>query len=149
LSRRQKAPKPRSTLLVVDDEPGIVDVLIAVLEDAGHRASGAANGQEALSKLRASLPDLVLLDVEMPVLDGGATLTAMKADPRLESVPVLMMSGIAESMVKRRCRGYDAFLRKPFSLDELLDAVARLLGRGAGRRRDAARKAKRTASPQK
>ena len=149
MSPRQRTTTPRSTILVVDDEPGIVDVLSAVLEDAGHRASGASNGQEALSKLKASLPDVVLLDVEMPVLDGGATLSAMKADPRLSSIPVLMMSGIAESMVKRRCRGYDAFLRKPFSLDDLLDAVNSLLGRAAGRRRKAPAKAKRPASPQK
>ena len=53
------------------------------------------------------------------------------------------------SMVKRRCRGYDAFLRKPFSLEELLDTVESLLGRGAGRRRSTAPKGKRTASPQK
>ena len=149
MSPRQKAAKPRSTILVVDDEPGIVDVLIAVLEDAGHRASGAANGQEALAKLKASLPDVVLLDVEMPVLDGGATLSAMKADLRLSSVPVLMMSGIAESMVKRRSRGYDAFLRKPFSLEELLAAVDGLLARAAGRRRNAPPRAKRAGSSQK
>lgn len=134
MSPRQRPKQQRATILVVDDEPGIVDVLIAVLDDAGHRASGAANGQEALSKLKASPPDLMLLDVEMPVLDGGATLSAMKADPRLSSVPVLMMSGIAESMVKRRCRGYDAFLRKPFSLDDLLDATEALLARSTGRR---------------
>jgi CheY-like chemotaxis protein len=149
LSPRQKAAKPRSTILVVDDEPGIVDVLIAVLEDAGHRASGAANGEEALSKLKASLPELMLLDVEMPVLDGPATLGMMKADPRLSSLPVLMMSGVTESMVKRRCRGYDAFLRKPFSLDELLDAVDRLLSRPAGRRRDGSPRGKRTAPQQR
>lgn len=149
MSPRQKAAKPRSTILVVDDEPGIVDVLIAVLEDAGHRATGASNGEEALSKLKASLPEVVLLDVEMPVLDGASTLSAMKADPRLSSLPVVLMSGITESMVKRRCRGYDAFLRKPFSLDELLDAVDGLLGRAAGRRRNPPPKGKRTASRQK
>lgn len=149
MSPRQKPPKPRSTILVVDDEPGIVDVLSAVLKDAGHQTSGAGNGQEALSRLKASVPDLVLLDVEMSVLDGGATLSAMKADPRLSSVPVIVMSGIAESMVKRRCRGYDAFLRKPFSLDELLDTVNELTGRAAGRRRHATTQGKRPARPQR
>jgi len=149
LSPRQRPQQQRSTILVIDDEPGIVDVLIAVLEDAGHRASGAANGQEALSKLKASLPDLVLLDVEMPVLDGGATLSAMKADPRLASVPVVLMSGIVESMVKRRCRGHDAFLRKPFSLDDLLETINTLLGRAPPRRRTDKPRAKRTTSQPK
>jgi CheY-like chemotaxis protein len=129
LSPRHSPKQQRTTILVVDDEPGIVDVLIAVLQDAGHRASGAANGREALSKLKVSSPDLLLLDVEMPVLDGGATLSAMRADARLSAIPVLVMSGITESIVKRRCRGYDAFLRKPFSLDDLLDAVDALLAR--------------------
>lgn len=129
MSPRHSPKQQRTTILVVDDEPGIVDVLIAVLQDAGHRASGAANGREALAKLKVSSPDLLLLDVEMPVLDGGATLSAIRADARLSAIPVLVMSGITESIVKRRCRGYDAFLRKPFSLDDLLDAVDALLAR--------------------
>lgn len=144
MSPRQSPKQQRSSILVVDDEPGIVDVLSAVLEDAGHRASGAANGQEALVKLKTKPPDLLLIDLEMPVLDGGATLAAMKSDARLANVPVILMSGITESMVKRRCRGYDIFLRKPFSLDDLLDAVEAQLGRAAGRRRSASAKAKRT-----
>ena len=131
---RDRPKRKRKSILVVDDEPGIVDVLITVLEDAGHRALGASNGQDALSKLKASLPDLMLLDVEMPVLDGGGTLRALKADARLASIPVLMMSGIPESMVKRRCRGFDAFLRKPFSLDELIAMVDALVGRSASAR---------------
>ena len=127
MTPRHRPKQRRTSILIVDDEPGIVDVLISVLEDAGHRAWGAANGLEGLSKLKASLPEVMLLDVEMPVLDGGETLRALRADPRLSSVAVLMMSGIPESMVKRRCRGYDAFLRKPFSLDELLQTVEALV----------------------
>lgn len=119
----------RPSILVVDDESGTVEVLIALLTDAGYRAVGAANGQEALEKMRAALPDLVLLDFVMPVLDGAETLSAIKRDVRLAKVPVVMMSGILESMVKRREKGYAAFLRKPFYLDELLDLVARQLSR--------------------
>jgi len=131
LSPRHPSKKPKS-ILVVDDEPGIVDVLIAVLSDAGYRASGAAHGQEALSKLQLSVPDLMLLDLEMPVLDGGDTLRALRTDARLASVGVVMMSGIPESMVRRRCRGFEAFLRKPFSLDELLETLSALAdGRAA------------------
>lgn len=148
MSPRHRSKQKRTSILVVDDEPGIVDVLIAVLEDAGHRASGAANGQEGLSRLKSGLPDLMVLDVEMPVLDGEATLRALKSDPRLSSLPVLMMSGIPESMVKRRCRGYDAFLRKPFSLDELLETVDAIVNGAAPRRRNEPSRSKR-AKPQK
>ncbi|HTV24566.1 MAG TPA: response regulator [Polyangiaceae bacterium] len=149
MSPRHRTKQKRTSILIVDDEPGIVDVLIAVLEDAGHRASGATNGQEGLSRLKASLPDLMLLDVEMPVLDGEETLRALKADPRLAAVPVLMMSGIPESMVKRRCRGYDAFLRKPFSLAELLETVDTLTNGAAPRRRTARPRAKRAPAQKK
>src|SRR5262245_5042612 len=93
----------RRSILVVDDEGGIIDVLIAVLKDAGYAATGASNGQEALAQLRGTLPDLVLLDLEMPVLDGADTLRALSADPRLAGLNVALMSGIPESMVKRRC----------------------------------------------
>lgn len=126
MSARDRAK--RRSILVVDDEGGIIDVLIAVLHDAGYVATGASNGQEALAQLRGTLPDLVLLDLEMPVLDGAETLRALSADPRLARLNVAIMSGIPESMVKRRCRGHRAFLRKPFSLDELLDTVGELAG---------------------
>jgi CheY-like chemotaxis protein len=116
----------RQSILVVDDEPGIVDVLMAVLEDAGYRATGVGNGQEALAQLDGSVPDLILLDFEMPLLDGASTLRRLQSSAA-RAVPVLMMSGVPESMVQRRCHGYRAFLRKPFSLDELLDAVRQVL----------------------
>lgn len=110
-------------MLVVDDEPGTVEVLCMVLSDAGFRASGAANGEEALSEMNAEVPDFVLLDLVMPVMDGGETLRVLRADPRWKGVSVIMMSGIPESMVRRRASGYDDFLRKPFSLEALVATI--------------------------
>lgn len=114
-------------MLVVDDEPGIVEVLCAVLQDLRCRAVGAADGEEALVQLRAAPPDLVLLDLEMPVLDGGHTLHAIRKDPRLAALPVILMSGLPESTAKRRSQGYDAYLRKPFALDEFFETIIPLL----------------------
>jgi CheY-like chemotaxis protein len=116
----------RQSILVVDDEPGIVDVLTAVLEDAGYRVTGAGNGQKALAQLAEAVPDLMLLDFEMPLLDGASTLRRLQG-AAARAIPVVMMSGVPESMVQRRCRGYRAFLRKPFSLDELLETVRQVL----------------------
>jgi CheY-like chemotaxis protein len=127
LRARDRSKQPRRSILVVDDEQGIVEVLVAVLGDAGHRALGATNGKDALAKLEASMPELVLLDLEMPVMDGAHTLKALRSDARYAGLPVIMMSGIPESMVKRRCPGADAVLRKPFALDELLATIERLL----------------------
>lgn len=130
-SKRARGAPRRRSILVVDDEAVTVDVLTAVLADAGLRVIGAANGREALAKLERAEPDLVLLDYMMPVLDGSETLKAIRQLDGSSKVPIVMMSGIPESMVKRKSRGYDAFLRKPFSLDELMSAVNRLLQRNA------------------
>lgn len=124
---KARARSRRKSILVVDDEPGTVGVLLAVLADAGYEVSGAVHGRDALARLAQARPDLILLDFVMPVLDGAETLKALQADTRTARIPVVMMSGIPESMIKRRCRGYDAFLRKPYSLTELLGIVERLL----------------------
>lgn len=128
-SKRARGAPRRRSILVVDDEAVTVDVLTAVLSDAGLQVFGAANGKEALAKLPKAKPDLILLDYMMPVLGGAETLKAIRETGRHASTPIVMMSGIPESMIKRRSRGYDAFLRKPFSLDELLTTVDRLLQR--------------------
>lgn len=118
-------------ILVVDDEPGTVRVLGAVLEDAGFRVESASNGRVALEMLEAGPHDIVLLDFLMPHLDGSETLRAIRKDRRFAAVRVVMMSGVAESIVARRCRvSYDAFLRKPFSLDELIGTVQSVAGAG-------------------
>lgn len=114
-------------MLVVDDEPGIVEVLCAVLQDVRCRVATAADGEEALVQLRASVPDLVVLDLEMPALDGAQTLRVIRKDPRWAALPVILMSGLPESTAKRRSQGYNAFLRKPFALDELLQTMEPLI----------------------
>ena len=122
-SKRRNAG--RSSILVIDDEQGTVDVLMAVLSDAGFEAAGAANSREALAKLGRTTIDLVLLDFVMPAPDGAEILRFLRSELGLTDMPVVLMSGVPESMVRRRCRGYQAFLRKPFSLDELLVTVER------------------------
>ncbi|HEY5146915.1 MAG TPA: response regulator [Polyangiaceae bacterium] len=119
------------TIVVVDDEFGLAEVLGATLSDLGHRVHIAANGAQGLSVMAEHPPDLVLLDYMMPLLDGPGVLEAMRSDPRLAGVPVLMMSAMPESTVRARCSGYRAFLRKPFAFDALVDAVHRALGDGA------------------
>ena len=137
MSSRDPSNSKRGSILIVDDESGIVDVLSAVLTDEGYRVEGAAHGQDALDKIAEGHPDLMVLDLEMPVLDGADTLRALRADEARSRLPVLMMSGLTESIVKRRCRGYQAFLRKPFTLDELLATVARLIKSSGARPRTA------------
>jgi CheY-like chemotaxis protein len=119
------------TVVVVDDEFGLAEVLAATLSDQGYRVHVAANGAQGLAVMAEHPPDLVLLDYMMPLLDGPGVLEAMRSDPRLAGVPVLMMSAMPEATVRARCSGYLAFLRKPFGFEALIEAVHRALGDGA------------------
>jgi CheY-like chemotaxis protein len=119
------------TVLVIDDEFGVVEVLLAALRDEGYRAVAAADGRQGLELLRETRPDLVLLDFMMPRMDGTATAKAMRAAPETRDIPIVMMSGVSEAAVRQRFAGYTAFLRKPFRVRAALELVERLIGRGA------------------
>lgn len=118
-----------ASVLVVDDEFGIARLLEDVLTDEGHRVALAANGRQALEKLAAERPDLVLADYMMPIMDGAELLRAMAADPRFKDIPVVLMSSIPEAAVAERCLGYVRFVRKPFKIADIVDIVAALAGR--------------------
>lgn len=117
------------TVLVVDDEFGTVEVLVAALEDAGYRALTAANGRRALERLEENKPDLVVSDFMMPLMDGAAMVAAMRANPSFRDIPVIMMSAAPEAALRKRLDGYEAFLRKPFRVPALLDIIASIFGR--------------------
>jgi len=118
-------------ILVVDDEPGIRTVLASSLEFEGYAVRTAADGRAALTEVERARPDLVLLDILMPGLDGLTACRRLRAaDPHL---PVLMLT--ARDLTGDRVAGLDAgaddYLAKPFELDELLARVRALLRRGA------------------
>jgi DNA-binding response OmpR family regulator len=121
---------PRSmTVLVVDDEPRLVDVVRMNLEVEGYRVVEAANGYEALDRLKEDLPDLVILDVMMPELDGFETLRRIRA---ISNIPVIMLTVRNEESDRIRGLeiGADDYISKsPFSPRELLTRVKALLRR--------------------
>jgi len=121
-----------ATVLVVEDEFGIAELLDAVLTEEGYQVVTAMNGRDGLDLLARERPVLVLSDYMMPVMDGASLLARIRADPALQGIPVVMMSSMPEAAVAQRCAGYTAFLRKPFKLFELLDVVGRVLGKGDG-----------------
>lgn len=118
-----------ATVLVVDDEFGIANLFEAILTDEGHRVLMAANGLQGLEMLTAERPDLIFLDYMMPVMDATGMLRGIAADPELRSVPVVMMSSMPEATVAERCKGYVAFLRKPFRIAEVVNLVDQLIAR--------------------
>ena len=116
------------TVLVVDDEFDLSETLRSILESEGYQTSVCANGKEALTSLEAAKPDLVLMDVMMPVLSGFEVLHSMRTMPELAGVPVILMSSVPPS-VKREDYRWQAFLRKPFTLDTLIKTVEGLIGK--------------------
>jgi class 3 adenylate cyclase len=104
------------SILVVDDDRVNRALLARSLERLGHRVTTAADGAEALAALRAAEPDIVLLDIVMPVLDGMTVLERMKADAALRAVPVIMISALEDFDSVIRCieLGAEDYLQKPF-----------------------------------
>ncbi len=115
------------TILVADDELGAIEVVATALEDEGFRVLSAANGRHALEKLAEGQVDLAVVDFMMPLLDGAGLGRAMKADPALRDIPIIMTSAVGESLVRERFDAYDAFLRKPFRISALIETVRRVL----------------------
>lgn len=113
-------------ILIVDDEFGIADIVAEILAEHGYTSSIAINGRLALASMAGNRPDLVLLDVMMPVLDGVGTLKAMRADSALADVPVIMMTALPEALPKDRSL-YQGTLLKPFSEEQLFELIAKLL----------------------
>ncbi len=103
-------------ILIVDDEPFNVDYLEQELDDLGYATISAVNGQDALEKVKAESPDLVLLDIMMPVMDGFAVLAHMKADSTMRDIPVIIISANndLDSVVKGVKNGAEDYLPKPF-----------------------------------
>jgi CheY-like chemotaxis protein len=116
------------TVLVVEDEFGIADLIEAVLGDEGYRVLIAANGRQGLEILAQERPNLVFLDYMMPVMDGAALLRGKADDPSLRTIPVVLMSSLPEATVAERCDGYTAFMRKPFAIIDVLNLTKQLIG---------------------
>ncbi|HVA23630.1 MAG TPA: adenylate/guanylate cyclase domain-containing protein [Chloroflexota bacterium] len=118
------APK----ILVVDDTPANIKVLDAVLSPRGYEVLAAANGEEGLAKVASEQPDLVLLDVLMPGIDGHEVCRRLRADPATQLLPVVMMTASGEQeKIKAIEAGADDFVLKPFNQAELVARVKSLL----------------------
>jgi len=116
------------TILVVDDEPRIIEAVAMNLELEGYGVSGASNGYEALKKLTKEVPDLVVLDIMMPEMDGFETLRKIR---EVSTVPVVMLTvkGEETDKVKGLDLGADDYVTKPFSQKELVSRIKAVLRR--------------------
>lgn len=111
-------------VLIVDDEPSIRDMLSGFLGDEEYQVMTASNGQQALEIAVDKTPDLVLLDVMMPGLDGREVSRRLRQTPKTRHLPIILMS--AASRIDPREFGADIFMSKPFDLFRLLEAIETL-----------------------
>jgi CheY-like chemotaxis protein len=126
------------TILLVDDEYSIVEVLSHLLEEEGYSVVAAANGEEALERASQHPPDLVVTDQMMPLMSGAELFAALQRIPALRQVPVILIT--SAPMAVPRDRRWADFIVKPFEFEELARAVHRVLGdkkAGAARNRRA------------
>lgn len=113
-------------VLVVDDDFDILTTVVQILRDEGYGASGAANGVEAMERLRGGpSPCLILLDLMMPVMNGWQFRTEQRQDPTFAAIPVIVMSGDAGIDGKAASVGAAGYLKKPIELETLLETVDR------------------------
>ena len=123
------------TILVADDEPALLRLMEFVLAKQGHNLITATNGEEALAEARRQRPDLIVLDIMMPRMDGYQVAEAIRADADLKGTPIIMLSAKAqdEDIARGLEAGVDQYVTKPFSPDELTALVTNYLERDATR----------------
>jgi DNA-binding response OmpR family regulator len=123
--------REKQTVLIVDDDPDIVDVIRQILDDKGYLSLSADSGRSCLALIKEKVPDLILLDVGMAPMDGWQTLEQIKKDPATKTIPVLMLTGHKLTAVTARqykiC--IDDYITKPFHPDDLGAAIDSILER--------------------
>ncbi len=119
-----------ASILVVDDTADILDILTRQLRYAGHDVISAVNGIEGIASARAHMPDLIVMDLIMPMLNGWEAIKELKADARYADLPIVAISAhvLTETKEQTRAAGCDAFISKPFTMLELLTTVDALTG---------------------
>jgi DNA-binding response OmpR family regulator len=126
--------KAKKTVVCIEDEPEMVDLIKLILGRRGFELTGAMGGREGLEVIRRVKPDLVLLDLMMPDIDGWEVYQQMKADEELKHIPVIVVTAKAQSIDKvlgLHIAKVDDYVTKPFGPQELLQSVEKVLGKAA------------------
>jgi two-component system phosphate regulon response regulator PhoB len=133
---RRQAQRPQR-VLVVDDSDDVREMLRLVLTRRGFAVVEASDGAEAVVKAVERCPDLVLLDVRMPIMDGLEALRQLRAEARTAHVPIIMVSAQPDQAERARALGSNGFVAKPAPPDALLKQIRAVLGRTSSTRHDA------------
>lgn len=128
-----EASDPSWRILIVEDNVNNIEMLADYLRAHGHMVHLACDGEQAIRFLRVELPDIVLMDIQMPKLDGWGAIQQIRADPDLAAVPIIAVTALAMQGDRDRClqAGADAYLSKPFRLREMLATIETCLAEAA------------------
>jgi two-component system, OmpR family, response regulator VicR len=119
-------------VVYIEDEPEMIDLVRLILNRRGYEIIGANGGREGLDLVRAQTPDLVLLDLMMPDMDGWDVYQQMKADEHTQNIPVIVVTAKAQSIDKvlgLHIAKVDDYISKPFSPQELVDSVEKVISK--------------------
>ena len=127
---------PKARVLVVDDEPDLVRILEFGLKAAGYQVETASDGQEGLKKAREQKPDIILLDLMLPKLDGYKVCRLLKFDERYKHIPIMILSARTQEGDQNLAHemGANRFLTKPYEFSEILQHIQALLKLSANAR---------------
>lgn len=123
---------PGEKILCIEDEPQMIDLIRLILENRGYQVLGAEGGQRGLEMMRAERPDLLLLDLMMPEMDGGDVFHHMKEEVELRNIPVIVVTAKAAPIDKVlwiNVAKVDDYVIKPFGPSELADSVEKVLAK--------------------
>jgi len=117
-------------ILVVDDEPDILKIVSFRLGRMGYKIFTAENGQRALEIVRDKKPDLILLDLALPIMDGYEVCRTLKSDEVLKKIPVILLTASQAGRIKEKTKGFkaDDYIIKPFEAEELVEKVKKFIG---------------------
>ena len=122
-------------ILCIEDDPQMIDLIRLILETRGYQVLGAEGGQQGLDVMRTERPDLILLDLMMPEMDGGDVFHQMKKEVELRDIPVIVVTAKAAPIDKVlwvKVAKVDDYVTKPFGPRELAESVERVLSRSIG-----------------
>ena len=128
-------------ILIVDDDPDILDNIVTVLDTQPYRLATARDGKMCMEMIGQEVPDLLILDLLMPRMDGWGVIREMRSEPRYAGVPIMVLSTVVEDASRRRYQletgmtmDVQAYLEKPVPPNELLRRVRKLLGENGNER---------------
>jgi len=129
-----RAENSQRTVVCIEDEPAMIDLVKLILKNRGFEVQGALGGKEGLELIRDAQPDLVLLDLMMPDMNGWDVYQQMKADEAMQDIPVIVVTAKAQNIDKvlgLHIAKVQDYITKPFSPADLLKSIKRVLGEDA------------------